>query len=103
LLREVIVKIGLKQEENKEGIIIKVLLDSGMTRLVMSSEFAKKNKFKKKRLERLIYIRNVDGTFNYKGLIEYIVEVELLFKGHKERISIDVIEGQKWSVILEMP
>jgi len=93
LLREVIVKIGLKQEENKEGIIIKVLLDSGMTRLVMSSEFAKKNKFKKKRLERLIYIRNVDGTFNYKGLIEYIVEVELLFKGHKERISIDVIEG----------
>jgi len=103
LLKEVIVKIGLKQEENKEGIIIKVLLDSGMTRLVMSSEFAKKNKFKKKRLERLIYIRNVDGTFNYKGLIEYIVEVELLFKGHKERISIDVIEGQKWSVILEMP
>ena len=103
MLREVIVKIGLKQEENKEGIIIKVLLDSGMTRLVMSSEFAKKNKFKKKRLERLIYIRNVDGTFNYKGLIEYIVEVELLFKGHKERISIDVIEGQKWSVILEMP
>jgi len=103
LLREVIVKIGLKQEENKEGIIIKVLLDSGMTRLVMSSEFAKKNKFKKKRLERLIYIRNVDGTFNYKGLIEYIVEVELLFKEHKERISIDVIEGQKWSVILEMP
>ena len=30
------------------------------------------------------------------------VEVEIFFKGHKERMSIDVIRGQKWSVILSM-
>jgi len=66
LLREVTVKIELKQEDDEEGIVVEVLLDSGVTRLVISSKFARKNEFIKKRLERPIYIRNVDGTFNYK-------------------------------------
>ena len=77
-------------------------MDSGATELVMSLEFVRKNKFKKKKLKRLIYIRNVDSTFNYEGPIEYMVEVELLYRGHKNKTEIDVIEGQKWSVILEM-
>ena len=63
---------------------MEALLDSRTTELVMSSEFARKNKFKMKQLERLIYVRNVDRTFNYEKLIEYTVEVELFFKGHKE-------------------
>ena len=66
LLREVTVKIGLKQEDDEEGIVVEALLDSGVTRLVISSKFARKNEFIKKRLERPIYIRNVNGTFNYK-------------------------------------
>ena len=78
---------------------MEVLLDSEVTGLVISSEFAKKNKFKKKKLERPIYIRNVNGIFNYKELTEYAVKVELFFRGHKERMEIDVIGGQKWSVI----
>ena len=45
---------------------MEALLDSGLTRLVISSKFARKNEFIKKRLERPIYVRNVDGTFNYK-------------------------------------
>ena len=48
LLREVTVKIGLKQEDDEDGITMKALLDSRVTGLVMSSEFARKNKFKKK-------------------------------------------------------
>ena len=102
LLREVIVKIGLKQEDNKDGITMKTLLNSGATGLVMSPEFIKKNKFKKKKLERPIYIRNVDNTLNYKRLIEYTVEIELFYRGHKKRIKIDVIEGQKCSIMLEI-
>jgi len=42
LLREVIVKIGLEKIDTQEGITGKVLLDSGVTGLVMSLEFAKK-------------------------------------------------------------
>ena len=73
LLREVIVKIGLKQEEDEEEIVVKALLDSGVTGLVMSSEFTRKNKFRKKKLNRLIYVRNVDSTFNHEELIEHTV------------------------------
>ena len=90
LLREVMVKIVLKQEE---GIVVEVLLDSSATGLVMSEKFARKNKFRRMKLERLICMRNIDGTFNYARPIVDIVEVELLFKGYKERMSIDIIES----------
>jgi len=103
MLREVMVKIGLKQKEKEEGIVTEALLDSGATGLVMSKEFARRHRFKRTRLERPVYVRNVDGTLNYAGPIVDIVEVEIFFKGHKERTLIDVIEGQKWSVILGMP
>ena len=79
------------------------LLDSGAMGLVISEEFAKKHRFRRTKLERPVYIRNVDGMLNYAGPIVDTVEVEIFFKGHKERMSIDVIRGQKWSVILGMP
>ena len=69
LLREVTVKIGLKQEEEKEEVVTEALLDSGVTGLVMSEEFARRYKFRRTKLERLV------------------------FKGHKERTSINVIGG----------
>ena len=94
-LREVTVKIRLKQEEKEEGIVTEALLDSGATRLVMSEEFAKKHRFRRMKLEKLVYVRNVDGMLNYAGPIVDTVEVEIFFKGHKERMSIDVIGGQK--------
>ena len=65
-----------------------------MTRLVISSKFARKNKFKKK-LNRLIYIRNIDDIFNYERPIEYIVEMELFYRRYKEKMEIDVIREQK--------
>ena len=69
----------------------------------MSSEFAKKQGFKLKKLERPIQVRNVDGSFNKEGPIENTVEVNIYYQEHRERTEIDVIGGQKWSVILEMP
>ena len=72
-----------------------MLLDSGATRLVMSEEFARKHRFRRTKLERPIYVRNVDGTFNYAGPIVDTVEVEIYFKRYKKRMLIDVIGGQK--------
>ena len=102
-LREVMVKIRLKQKEKEEGVITKTLLDSRATGLVMSKEFAKKHRFRRTKLEKLVYMKNVDSMLNYAGPIVDTVEVEIFFKGHKERILIDVIGGQKWSVILGIP
>ena len=95
ILREVVVKIGLKQEKDNEGVVTEALLDSGATGLVMSEEFMRKHKFRRTELERPVYVRTVDGTLNYAKLIVDTVEVEIFFKGHKERMSIDVIGGQK--------
>ena len=102
-LREVTVKIGLERIDTQEGITVEVLLDSGTTGLVMSSEFAKRQGFKLKKLERPINVRNVNGSFNKEGPIENIVEVNIYYQRHRERTEIDVIGGQKWTVILGMP
>jgi len=69
----------------------------------MSSEFARKQCFKLEKLERPMNVRNMDGLLNKEGFIEYMVKVNIYFKGHKERTEIDVIEGQKWTVILGIP
>ena len=82
--------------------MVEVLLDSGVIGLVISLEFARKQEFKLKKIERPIYMRNVDGSFNKKGPIEYMVEVNIYYQGHKERIEIDIIGEQKLSVILGM-
>ena len=102
MLREVTVKIGLESIDMQEGIMVEALLDSSATGLVMSLEFARKRRFKLKKMEKSIYVRNMDGSFNKKGLIEYMVEVNIYYQGYRERIEIDIIEGQKWKVILGM-
>ena len=44
MLREVTVKIGLERIDTQEGVIVKALLESRTMKLVISSEFAKKNR-----------------------------------------------------------
>jgi len=102
-LREVIVKIGLERIDTQEGVMVEALLDSGVTGLVISSEFARKQGFKLKKLERPMNVRNVNGSLNKEGPIEYMVEVNIYYQGHRERTEINVIGGQKWTVILGMP
>ena len=46
ILREVIVKIGLERINIQERVTVEVLLNSGVMRLVMSSEFTRKQEFK---------------------------------------------------------
>ena len=102
-LREVIVKIELERIDTQEGITVEALLDSGATGLVMNLEFAKKQGFKLKKLERPMNVRNVDWSLNKEKPIENTVEVNIYYQGHRERMEIDVIGGQKWMVILGMP
>jgi len=101
-LREVMVKIGLERIDTQEGITIEVLLDSRATGLVISSEFARKQEFKLKRLEKPMHVRNVNGLLNKEELIEHTVKVNIYYQWHQERTEIDVIGGQKWTVILGM-
>ena len=78
-LRKITVKIGLERIDTQEGVIVEALLDSSAIGLVMSSEFARKQEFKLKKIDRPIYIRNVDGSFNKKDPIEHMVEVNIYY------------------------
>jgi len=102
MLREVTVKIGLERIDIQEEVAVKVLLDSGTIGLVMSSEFSRKQEFKLKKIERPIYIRNINSFFNKEKSIEHTVEVNIYYQRYKERMEINVIGSQKWSIILGM-
>jgi len=79
----------------QKGVIVEALLDSGAMGLVMSSEFVRKQRFKLKKLDRPMYIRNMDGSLNKEEPIEHTVEVNIYYQGHRERTEIDVIREQK--------
>ena len=46
-----------------------------------------------KKINRPIYVRGVDGTFNKKGPTEHIVKI--FHKGYRKKTEIDVTGGQK--------
>ena len=75
--------------------MVEVLLDSGVTGLVISLDFAKKQGFKLKKLEKPMNVRNMDESLNKEGPIENMVEVNIYYQEHRERTEINVIRGQK--------
>jgi len=61
----------------------------------MSSEFARKQRFKLRKIKTPIYVRNVDGMFNKEEPIKNIIEVNIYYQEYRKRTEIDVISGQK--------
>jgi len=54
------------------------------------------------KLEKPILVRNVDGTGNSGGAILHEVEVNVYFKGHVERVRMNICDLRKMEVILGM-
>ena len=103
LLREVWIKVGLEKLESHEEIAVKALLDSSATGLFINTAFAKEKGFKIEKLKNLLLVRNVNGTVNIGGVIIYQVECNMFFKGHVERVKMDIYNLKKTKVILGMP
>jgi len=101
-LREVWLNIGLEKVDTHEGVSVRALLDSGATGLFMSKRLAERQGFKLEKLNKPIKVRNVDGSDNNGGSIIYEVEVNLYYRGHIERVRMDVCELGKTEVILGM-
>ena len=102
-LREVWMKIELEKLESYEGMAVKVLLDNGATGLFIDTTFAKEKGFKIERMKNPLLVKNVDGTVNVGGAITHQVECNMFFKGHIERVRMDVCNLGKTEVILGMP
>ena len=101
-LREVWMKVGLEKLKNHEGITVKALLDSRATGLFMDMTFAREKGFKMERMKYLLLVKNIDGTVNVGEAITHQVECNMFFKGHVERVRIDVCNLGKTKVILGM-
>jgi len=95
MLRKVTVKIRLERINIQKEVTMEVLLDSSAMKLVISSEFTRKQGFKLKKIEKPIYIRNVDGSFNKERPIKHTVEMNIYYQRYRKRIEIDVIREQK--------
>jgi len=102
MLREVWLNIGVEKIDTHEGVMIKALLDSSATGMFMDRQMAARHGFKLQKLERPIAIRNVDGTNNSRGAITHQVECNMFYKGHVERMRMDVCDLGKTEVILGM-
>jgi len=103
MLREVWLSIGIEKIDTHEGITVKVLLDSGTMGMFMDKRTVAKHGFKLQKLERPIAIRNMDGTNNSGGAITHQVECNVFYKGHIERMRMDVCDLGKTEVILGIP
>jgi len=103
MLREVWLNIGVEKIDTHEGVMIKVLLDSGATGMFMDRQTAARHGFKLQKLERPLMVKNVDGTMNSGGAITHQVECNVFYKGHMERMRMNVCDLEKTEVILGMP
>jgi len=95
-------KVGLEKLESHEGVAVKALLDSGATGLFMDMTFAKEKDFRMERMKNPLLVKNVDGMVNVRGAITHQVECNMFFKGHIERVRMDVCNLGKTEVILGM-
>jgi len=84
-------------------VTVKVFLDSSAIGMFMDKRTAAKHGFKLQKLERPIAIRNVNGMNNSRGTITHQVKCNMFYKGHVERIRINVCDLEKTEVILGMP
>ena len=96
-------KVGLEKLESHEGVAVKALLDNGATGLFMDTTFAREKEFKMERMKNPLLVKNVDGTVNVGKVITHQVECNMFFKGHIERVKMDMCNLGKTEVILGMP
>jgi len=95
-------RVRLEKLESHEGIAVKALLDSGATSLFIDTTFAREKGFKMEKLKNPLLVRNIDGTVNVGGAIMHQVECNMFFKGHMERVRMDIYNLGKTEVILGM-
>jgi len=88
MLREVWLNIRVEKINTYEDVAIKALLNSGITEMFINRKTAAKHGFRLQKLERLILVRNIDGTNNSRGAITHQVEANVYYKGYVKRIPL---------------
>ena len=102
-LREVWLEVGIEKLDNHEGVMVKALLDSGATGMFVDKKFVKEHGFRVKKLDRPVEVKNVDETSNSGGNITHELECNVFYRGHHERLRMDICNLGRTKMILGMP
>jgi len=95
--------IGVEKVDIHKGIIVKALLDSGVTEMFMDKKMAARHGFRLQKLEKPVMVRNVDGTNNSGRAIIHQVEVNIYYKKYVKRMKMDICDLGRTDIILGMP
>ena len=98
--RSLTLKIELQTTHTAENKSVTALLDSGATGMFIDREYVKKSGFTTRMLSNPIPVRNVDGTPNEAGSIMDVVELNLRYRNHAERVFFAVTNLGKQNVIM---
>jgi len=96
-------KVGIEKIDMHERVTVKALLDSGATGMFVDRKFSEKHGFRMEKLDRPSKVTNMDGTNNVRGSITHKIECNIYYRGHVERIRMDVCNLGRIEVILGMP
>ena len=98
--RSLTLKIELQTTDMAETKSVTALLDSGATGMFIDWEYVKKSGFTTRMLSNPIPVRNVDGTPNEAGSIMDVVELNLRYRNHAERVFFAVTNLGKQNMIM---
>ena len=82
---------------------VKALLDNSITEMFIDKKIVAKYRFKLQKLDRLVMVRNIDGTNNSGGAIIHQMKVNIYYKSHVKRIRINMCNLQRTDIILDIP
>jgi len=101
-LREVWLEVGIEKLDNHEGVMVKALLDSGAMGIFVDKKFVEEHSFRLEKLDRPVEVKNIDGTSNSGGNITYELECNIFYRGHHERLRMDMCNLGRTKIILGM-
>jgi len=102
-LREIWMKGGMEKIDTHKGVTVKALLDSGATGMFVDRKLMEKHGFRMEKLDRPSKVTNVNGTDNIRESITHKIECNIYYRGHVERMRMDMCNLGRMEVILGMP
>ena len=101
--RSIEINIGISTLDTHKKFNENGLLDCGASGLFIDTKFVEENKLTTRQLPRPVPVFNVDGTPNEAGYIKEVVELQVSYKGHRERAILHVTNLGSSKIILGLP
>ena len=103
MLNSISVPILINHDESKETVKTLGLLDSGAGGQFINRNYARKEGFEIKKLDKPLWALNVDGTKNKRGTITSFVELNVQINGEQMNLCLLVTGLGKQKIILSFP